>query len=63
MGILTPPLSGDVLSIIGTLPPDRAIGSLWRRIVAFVVDGIIVGVAGSVVAIPFAEFLRWYLVS
>lgn len=55
MGLLTPPLSGDVLSIIGTLPPDRDVGSLWRRIVAFVVDGILVGIAGSVVALPFFE--------
>jgi uncharacterized RDD family membrane protein YckC len=55
LGILTPPLSGDALSIIGTLPPDRAIGSLWRRVVAFVVDGILVGIVGSVVALPFFE--------
>lgn len=53
--MLTPPLSGDVLSIIGTLPPDRDVGSLWRRVVAFVVDGILVGIAGSVVALPFFE--------
>ena len=55
MSILNPPLSGEVFSLIGALPPDRAIGSLWRRIVAFVIDGIIVGIAGSVIALPFFE--------
>jgi uncharacterized RDD family membrane protein YckC len=55
LSILAPPHSGDPSSVVGALPPDRAIGSLWRRIVAFVVDGIIVGIAGGVVAIPFFE--------
>jgi len=55
LGILNPPLSGDALSLIGTLPPDRAIGSLWRRIVGLIVDGIIVGIAGSVIALPFFD--------
>ncbi len=55
LSILAPPLTGDPLSILATLPPDRTIGSLWRRIVAFVVDGIIVGIAGTLVALPFFE--------
>jgi len=52
LSILTPPLSRDPLP---TFPQDRTIGSLWRRIVAFFVDGIIVGITGSVVALPFFE--------
>ncbi len=53
--MFAPPPSGDPLPIVSTLPQDRTIGSLWRRIVAFFVDGIIVGIAGSVVALPFFE--------
>jgi uncharacterized RDD family membrane protein YckC len=55
LSILAPPLSGDPLPLVGTLPPDRTIGSLWRRIVAFFVDGIIIGIAGNVLALPFFE--------
>ena len=55
MSIFAPPISGDPLSTAGTLPPDRDIGSVWRRFVAFVVDGIIVGVAGTVIALPFFD--------
>src|SRR5208282_3254947 len=55
VSILAPPPSGDPLSIPITSPPNRAIGSLWRRIVAFVVDGIIIGAAGTVIALPFFE--------
>lgn len=55
MSILAPPLSGDPLSIVGSLPHDRAIGALWRRLVAFGIDGVIVGVVANVIAIPFFE--------
>lgn len=34
-------------------PASRPIGSLWRRIVAFAVDGIIVGFAANLIALPF----------
>jgi uncharacterized RDD family membrane protein YckC len=57
MSIVVPPLSGDPLAGILNLPRDRTIGSLWRRIVAFLVDGIIVGIAGTVVALPFFDAL------
>jgi uncharacterized RDD family membrane protein YckC len=55
LSIFAPPITGEPLSAADTLPPDRAIGSLWRRIVAFAVDGIIVGLAGVVLALPFFE--------
>ena len=55
MSILAPPTPSSPPSAAETLPPDRSIGSLWRRFVAFAVDGIIVGVAGTVVALPFFE--------
>ena len=55
MSIFAPPVVGDPISVAETPPPDREIGSLWRRFVAFGVDGIIVGVAGTLVALPFFE--------
>src|SRR5207248_8766925 len=55
LSILAPPTPSSPPSAAETLPPDRSIGSLWRRFVAFAVDGIIVGVAGTVVALPFFE--------
>lgn len=45
----------DPLSAPGTALPDRDIGSLWLRFVAFVVDVILVGVAGNVIALPFFQ--------
>jgi uncharacterized RDD family membrane protein YckC len=50
-----PPIPGHPLPTAQILPPDRAIGSLWRRFVAFVVDGLIVGLGVTVVALPFFE--------
>ena len=55
LGILTPPVISDQLPPVATLPPDREVGALWRRIVAFVVDGVILALAASVVALPFFE--------
>jgi hypothetical protein len=55
LSILVPPIIPDPLAALDRLPPDRDIGSLWRRFVAFAVDGIIVGVAGTVIALPFFE--------
>lgn len=55
MSIVAPPLSNDPLSIVADQAQDRTIGSLWRRLIAFAVDGIILGVIGSVVALPFFE--------
>jgi uncharacterized RDD family membrane protein YckC len=55
LSILAPPLSGDPLSFGVALPPDRDVAALWRRFVAFGVDAIIVGVAASIVALPFFD--------
>jgi uncharacterized RDD family membrane protein YckC len=57
LGVTAPPPSGDSLSIDGTLQPDRVIGSLWPRFVACVADGIVVGIAATLVALPFFEIL------
>src|SRR5215469_14626762 len=55
MSIFSPPLAGEPQVPISQLTPDREIGSLWRRIVAFVIDSIIVGIAGTLVALPFFD--------
>ncbi len=44
---VSPPLTGEPQAPISQLPPDREIGSLWRRIVAFAIDSIIVGIDGE----------------
>ncbi len=54
MSILTP-TTGELLSNAEPLGSGRAVGSLWRRIVAAIVDAVIVGAAGSLIAIPFFD--------
>jgi uncharacterized RDD family membrane protein YckC len=51
----TPPIGADPPPVPETIQPDRAIAALWRRVVAFVLDGIILFVAASLVAMPFFE--------
>lgn len=55
MSLFSPPLTGEPQAPIDQLTPDREIGSLWRRIVAIVIDSIIVGIAGTLVALPFFD--------
>jgi uncharacterized RDD family membrane protein YckC len=55
MSLFSPPLTGKPQPPIDPLTPDRGIGSLWRRIVAFVIDSIIVGIAGTLIALPFFD--------
>jgi uncharacterized RDD family membrane protein YckC len=55
MSIVAPPLTNNMVFSAGGLPAERAVGALWRRVVAAIADGIIVGIAGSVVALPFFE--------
>lgn len=55
MSLFSPPLTGDP-EVSVNLPPDREVGSLWRRIVAFLIDSILVGLAGTVIALPFFDF-------
>lgn len=55
MSLFSPPLTGDP-EVPVNLPPDREVGSLWRRIVAVLIDSIVVGIAGTVIALPFFDF-------
>jgi uncharacterized RDD family membrane protein YckC len=55
LSAIAPPISSDPLPIGSALQPDRAIGSFWRRLVAVVADGVIVGIAATVIALPFFE--------
>ena len=57
MSVVAPPLVGDLSPIAETLPLGRAVGSLWRRLVAFAIDVIIVALAGIAVTLPFFETL------
>jgi uncharacterized RDD family membrane protein YckC len=50
---VAPPVSIEPVAVAAALPPDRPIGSLGRRILAFVVDAVLLGIAGNVVALPF----------
>lgn len=42
---------------IAAPPPQRQIAGFWRRLIAFVVDSVIVGAIGFLVAIPFFNLL------
>ena len=55
MSPFSPPLTGDP-EVPVNLPPDREVGSLWRRIVALLIDSIVVGTAGTLIALPFFDF-------
>ena len=55
MSPFSPPLTGDP-EVPVNLPPDREVGSLWRRIVAVLIDSIVVGIAGTLIALPFFDF-------
>jgi uncharacterized RDD family membrane protein YckC len=55
MGLFPPPLIGNLEAPVN-IPPDRRIGSLWRRLVAAFIDSILVGIAGTVIAAPFFDF-------
>jgi len=39
------------------LAPERGVGALWRRIVAFVIDGLVLCLAGILIGVPFFETL------
>ena len=55
MSILSPPIVGESPLPSETLAPDRGVGALWRRILAFVVDGVVLGLAGFVLGLSFFE--------
>ncbi len=56
MSLFSPPLTGDPQAPVNEFPPDREVGSLLRRIVAVLIDSIVVGIAGTLIALPFFEF-------
>ena len=47
--------SDDSHPLLSTSVQGRAIGSLWRRVLAFIVDAMLVGIIGSIIAIPFYD--------
>jgi uncharacterized RDD family membrane protein YckC len=53
--LTTLPPTVDLSSIPVEPPPVRTIGPLWRRLAAFLLDGLLVGVAASLIALPFFE--------
>jgi uncharacterized RDD family membrane protein YckC len=55
MSLFSPPLTGEPQAPLDQPIPDREIGSLWRRIVAVFIDSIIVGIAGTLIALPFFD--------
>jgi uncharacterized RDD family membrane protein YckC len=55
LSIFSPPIAGEFLSPSETVAPERGLGSLWRRILAFVIDGLVLGLAGFVIGLPFFE--------
>lgn len=63
MSIPPPRFAVDAQPMLqATVPNSRAIGSLWSRMIAFVIDGILVGLLGTALAIPFFQFFRvWEL--
>jgi uncharacterized RDD family membrane protein YckC len=57
VSVAAPPLFGDPVPATATPPPERALASFWRRLGAFVIDSIIVGLAAFVLGIPFFSSL------
>jgi uncharacterized RDD family membrane protein YckC len=46
---------GDPLSVATTLPPDGTIASLWRRLIAFIADAVLLAIPAILVSIPFFD--------
>lgn len=55
MSVAAPPLFGDPVPATAAPLPERALASFWRRLGAFVIDSIIVGLAAFVLGIPFFD--------
>jgi uncharacterized RDD family membrane protein YckC len=56
MSLFSPPLPGDPQAPVNEFTPDREVGSLWRRIVAVLIDAFVLGGAGTLIALPFFDF-------
>jgi uncharacterized RDD family membrane protein YckC len=52
-----PPVSANPSSASETLPPNRAIGALWRRVLAVAIDGILIACTEFAITVPFFERL------
>lgn len=53
MSIAVPPLFGEPVETFAAPPPAGAIAGFWRRLGAFLLDGLIVGIAAFIITIPF----------
>lgn len=51
-----PPADGSD-HLTSNVPRERIIGALWRRLVAALIDAIVVGIIGALVALPFFDAL------
>jgi len=56
VGVLSSSLSDPGPNPLFIPPWTRTVGALWRRIAALMVDGLVVGLAGSLIAFPFFDF-------
>jgi uncharacterized RDD family membrane protein YckC len=56
VGVLSSSLSDPGPNSLFMPPWTRTVGALWRRIAAVMVDGLVVGLAGSLIAFPFFDF-------
>lgn len=54
MSTVLPPLTGDPV-IAPASTAGAIIGALWRRFAAFSIDGIVLGFAGTIIAMPFFD--------
>jgi uncharacterized RDD family membrane protein YckC len=53
VAVAAPPIFGDSAATAVASPPERPIASFWRRLGAFLLDTIILGIAAFVLCIPF----------
>lgn len=56
MSSVAPPLVSEAI-FTGGIPQERAIGALWRRIIAFLLDTLLVGIASILLTLPFFDTL------
>jgi uncharacterized RDD family membrane protein YckC len=56
LSTLPAPIPAAPSGLLAVHLPTHRIGALWRRIVAFLIDSVIVGIAGALIALPFFSF-------
>jgi uncharacterized RDD family membrane protein YckC len=57
MSTATPPLSPDAFPLDHTISQDGPIGLLWRRLIAFLIDGLILALPVFLISLPLFEHL------